>query len=212
MDIYDQIPGYKDAVLAENQQRAAAFIPGIPEVVAGIMVSPLTYEMELRLRAVRSPFFVGGLPNANDIAVFLWAVSEEYQRAIRMRWIVEHASPWLAGLLFDHSRRSFVKRLRRLDYLYALNAIRSYIKDAYADAPSGSSELPITYYSEAAGLFVLLSDKCNMSMGDVMGLPIKVVWQLLRAIERRENPAAIQFNPSDRIRGEWLDQRNSSKN
>ena len=212
MDIYDQIPGYKDAVQAENQQRAAAFISGIPEVVAGIMVAPLTYEMELRLRAVRSPFFIGGLPNANDIAVFLWGVSEDYQRAIRLRGIVEHASPWLAGRLFNRARRAFIKRLRRLDYLTTLNAIRTYINDAYTDAPSGAGERSITYYSEAAGLFVLLSEKCSMSMRDVMELPIKVVWQLLRAIERRENPSAIHFNPSDRIRGEWLNQRNSVKN
>ena len=193
----------------EHFQRSCIFIPCVPESIAGILVSPLTYEMELRLRSIKSPFFCGGVPSPADVAIFFWAVSEEYQRSLRVRWAVEHVSPWVATVLFNRTRRAFVRRLRKLDYLVAVKGIYRYINEAYSDSPSGGKSDSVSYYSEAAGLVILLADKCSMSRQEVMNLPIKIIWQLLRAIERKENPEAIQFNPSDKIRGEWLKQKNA---
>ena len=69
--IYDQIPGYREAVARETVGRDAAYL-GLARKVAGVALRPLTLRDYLRLSAEASPFVAGGKPARDDAAFLLW--------------------------------------------------------------------------------------------------------------------------------------------
>ena len=188
------IPGFREAVERENAIRDAAFLD-IPETICGIEVLPMTPRHFLLLDGIGSPFVVGGLPTAEAIAQFIWVVSPEF-RVIR---------GWRDRL----AQYRFVKRCRKINWVDAVKAIDQYINDAFQDSPgakSGTSNLHD--WSWVAALVDQIASTYHWSEVDILSIPVKRLFQYSRIVRRRDDPKAIFFNPRDRVRGEWLRERN----
>jgi hypothetical protein len=191
-DLRDIIPGYREALEREENQRAAAFL-GVTELICGVEVQPLTLIHLCRLQCVGSPFIVGGVPAPADIALFLWAVSPAYHPKARFR------------------RWFFVRGLRDIEYEAAVTAINSYINAAFEDAPGSSKQgFSPSYWSGFASMIAVLSAEFGWSEAEILNMPLKRFWQYQRVIKARNNPKAVFSNrASERVRGEWLDSINN---
>jgi len=193
VDLFEQIPGYREAVDAEAFQRDLAFAE-VPEDVAGVTVGPLNWLRFVRLAVIGSPLVCGGRVTPADMAAALWLLSPGYRADSRWhRW-------------------RFLRGIRRRKFLAVAAALERYMESALADAPGGRSEFtgPRAYSSVAAQIDLFASEY-GWPAAEIMRLPFKQLFQLSRCIEARHGRNTF-FNPSDRVRGEWLRQINEGKN
>lgn len=191
-NLFDLIPGYREAVEREDADRREAFVQA-PEMVCGIDAAPLTLERVALLESVGSPFMVGGVPEPGDVALFLWVISPGYR-------------PGDA-----RARDRFIRRCRRLPYAQACVEIESYVSAAFADAPAGRAgeHRPVAYW--AAAVVDALASEYGWVDDAILRLPLRRLWQYWRCARRRHDPKAIFIDRSDKVRGEWLRQRNDAR-
>lgn len=191
MSLTDQIPGLREAVEKEQFIRDTAFLD-IPEQICGIDVKPLTLRHVLALSLVGSPFMVGGNPSPVDCAQFLWCVSTSWSPHSRWR------------------RKLFIRRCRRLKFSTLAKSIEEFVDEAFQDSPAttdcGDRQ---SFYSFAASIVDTFASEYGWPAHYIIDMPAKQLFQLMSVIRKRKNPAAILFNPSEKVRGRWLDQINS---
>ena len=182
--LFQIIPGLRDAVEQETTVREAAFL-SVTETVCGFECLPFTPLHYSMLDCSGSPFVHGGVPMAEDVAVFLWCVSPGFDPSARLR------------------RWHFTRRTRGLDYETAVMAIRAYIDDAFADAPGTKGGHTPSYYSGTAAMVDLLAGQYGWPERDILRLPFKRVFQYARCIRARFEERPIFFNRSDKVIADW---------
>lgn len=193
MSLLDEIPGYREAVEAECRFREGAFLR-IPEFVCGIQVEPLT----LRHIALFSQFSIEPEPSAEAMEVFLWTVAaNKNRRFARLRHTARCA--WLC--------------MRHTPGLVAA-AAQAWLAESFADSPGSTSEQvaanPTSWLSQHVDLFAA---EYGWSIEQALDLPVKVALQLERDIRRRNSThKPMFFNPSDRVRTEWLEEKQHARN
>lgn len=180
MTLTDQIPGLREAIEAEQHIRDTSFLP-LPESVCGFDVKPLTLRHVLMLGAVGSPFIRGGNPLPSDIGAFLILVGD-----------------WQG-----FKRWSNLRKLARVDFVSAIESVDSYVKESFQDSPPGTESTGVSYYSFAASIVDVFGKEYGWREADILDTPLKRVFQYLKAISRR-NGETVFFNPSDKVRGDWL--------
>ncbi|PAW76819.1 MAG: hypothetical protein B9S32_13860 [Verrucomicrobia bacterium Tous-C9LFEB] len=195
MNLLD-IPGYREALEAEADSRAAAFL-AIPYFICGVEIHVLTPRLELILDQARSPFFHGGSIRPEHIAQFLWILSPRFSRDPK-------------------ARARFVKKVcAPLPYQPAVDAINAYLVDMYADAPPAPVERPgcfrPSYWSIAADLVDNFATEYGWTVDISLNLSYPIIWQLVNRQRWRCNPDAIFINPSDKVRRLGLPEQNQKK-
>lgn len=207
------IPGLREAIERETEKREFDFL-GAPELLCGIEVMPLSIRRLLRLQAVNSPFLYNADLKAGpvDVALFFWSLSPNYERALVVRQWCELASFALGRAVFNGIRHRFIRRLSMLHLGEATAACRQYVADAFEDAPGASDERGPTYYGWPAGYVGLLATEYGWTEDETIDLPLRRLWQHVRRLMRRNDPAVALFNPSDKVRGAWLREQNSKGN
>mgnify|MGYP006919680930 CR=1 FL=1 len=188
---WNSIPGFRDAVERESGRRDAAFLD-INETVGGMSILPLTPERFLILDGISSPFVCGGTPAPEDVALLLWVCSEEFSPTDRK------------------VRGRFIKSCRKVKFTQACKDAEKYIQDAFADAPGGGSGGQ-SYLSWCASMVDIVASEYHWSERDIIKTPLKRLFQYIRAITMRNNPKAIFFNESERIRSAWLAEKNKQR-
>ena len=194
-DIRDELgPEYKAALDREALTRSAAFL-GVTELIGGVEVQPLTLLHLCRLECVGSPFVKGGVPMPEDVALFLWAVSKEYDpKAWFKRW-------------------RFCRRVSKLSYAVMVANIREYLDEAFLDAPEGRGNgFTAPYWSSYAGIVANIAAEFGWSESEIVNMPLKRVWQYDRiAAKWNSSKADIRNKHSERVRRECLDRINNSR-
>lgn len=194
MNLYEIIPGYRDAVEREQSGRDAAFAVET-ETLFGVEVLPLTARHFLLLDGCDSAFVTGGLPLHSDVARVLWILQPNFKPGD------------------TRARDKFLKRIRKLlktpfGYSLAVAEIRAFIDDAFADSPaSGGGDSP-GYVSWIAHYVDLLAHEYHWTEREILNLPMKRIFQYVRMIQKRYNVRALFINASDRVRTEWLREQN----
>lgn len=183
--LFEQIPGLREAVEREQFQRVAAFLP-LPEFIGPVRVSPLTLNHLNHLEAIGSPFVHGGTPGPLDVARLLWILSPHFGKNRLCRW-------W------------FMRRLGRLQYGELLTAIDSYFEEAFVESPGGAAAHGPQYLALSAAVVDLIASEYGWSDQDILNLPLKRLFAYYRAASRRHDPHTPLFNPSDKLRGQWLE-------
>ena len=192
----DQIPGYREAVDREQSVRAIAFL-GVTDQVAGIPVRSVTVRDWIALDFVGSPFVAGGRPDIADTALLLWRLSPSYRPGSR----------WRRWLHTRQVRRAVTKR----GDMAVILAARDYILDTFQDSPGGSgNSLSVPSVHWAIYLIGVLARSYGWSAEETLAMPVSQALQFLRYIELANNPKAVLFNPSDRVRGQWLAEQNKA--
>lgn len=182
------IPGYREAVEREQLTRAAAFLDG-PATYSGIEFSELTLRRLLLLAVSGNPFICGGQVSPGDAGQLLWICSPECTPDPR-------------------KRDKFIRRISRIDSGILLAGIREYLDAMLADLPGGSGQMAAQPTHWAAGVVHAIASAYGWTDECIMDLPVRRLWQYLRCIRRQSDPKAVFANPSDRVRAQWLNERN----
>jgi len=196
-ELYKLIPGLRAAHEKERSDWDAAWL-GINESICGIDVKPFTARHDLILgwNGARSPFLGGPLPtNGPELSIaigtFLWVVSPAYGSS-------------------SSRKLMFLRGVRRLDVKKAVTQIRNYVAAAYADAPGSGDSNDQQFYSWFATAAALFGAEFGWTRDDVIDMPLRQMFQLLKVISRRKNPTCILFKPSDALVGAWLNIQNAA--
>jgi hypothetical protein len=201
------VPGLREAIEREQRVREDAFLLDAPEFICGVEVLPFTLEHLTWLIGTKSPFIVGGLVEPGDAEHFLWAVSPDYRRAIKLRNVL---GPVIGGFAVRFLRTRFVKSLPVLNAEDLVAAIEAYAHDALMDAPRGTGSGP-AYWSVMAGIVGYLAIATGWEERVLMKLPTKRAFQYLKVARKHNNPEAALFNPSDSVTGKWLAEKQAKE-
>lgn len=181
----EAIPGYAEASRKEQESRDLAFCEW-PVPLCGIEAKQFTLTHLLILGNCENAFVSGRVPEPADVAFFLWVVSTDY---------VPNAK----------ERDKFLARIcDRVKFVPACGEIMDYLDAAFADAPAGPAEKGKSYTSFAAVHCDLFASEYGWDDQQTMHKPVARLFQLLRRIQKRHNPRAIQFNRSDRVISDYL--------
>ncbi len=193
MTLFEQIPGLRDAVESERFSRDLAFAE-VPEDICGIPVRPLDWLRFARLSIIGSPFVCGGEVTPGEVAAALWLLSPDHSPSRWRRWL-------------------FMRRIRRIPYLKLCEGLDRYFAEALEDAPGGdATTCAPSYFSGLAAYVDCFAHEYGWPTEQVMRLPRKQLWQLLRCIQSRHGKTTFFNSKSDRVRGDWLRQQNEGKN
>ncbi len=200
-------PGLAEATARENLLRDLAYA-GLPELVCGIELCPLTARHVLRLSLTQSPFFAPppdretllrwlGLECITevDVARFLWACSPRYRPGARVaRW-------------------RFLRSVRRFPLGPACEEIFAFVEESFADKPGGTPANGPSYWSWLASYVFAIARATGWTEAAILDLPLKRGWQYLKLARLENDPKAIFFNPySDRAKSDWLRTVNAEVN
>lgn len=185
--LYQLIPNLQAAVERETAIRNQSFL-GFPEIICGIAVNHLTLRRMLLLEAVGSPFICGGAVTPYHIGAFFVAMADAKGFA---RW-------------------RLLRRVGLLNPAEAIEGIKDFLDESLQDAPPKRNVgETASYYSPAAAVIDVLASEYGWSRDQILDEPTKCLFQYLKAIQKRINPQAIQFNPSGRIICKYLEEQNA---
>lgn len=182
-----KIPGYAEAIAEERIDRAVAFL-GLPELIAGISVEPLTARRVQWLRAVSNPFLAGGNKvNDAQIIQFIWMVHKDFRQG-------------------SDAFAQFAASLEELDTTKAERDIEAYLERAYLDQMPGEAGRP--YYEPAAYIiYMMQGEPFRWTEERAMTTDLRIIYQLLK-VHAHANGKSLINRKSDRIAGDWLDELN----
>ena len=189
------IPGYAKAVAHEGAVRDGSYLSflNINEYICGVPVMPLSILHFLILDGIGNPFIVGGKPSPDRVAQFLWTVSTEFKTGT------------------PGQRDDFIKSISKIDFELAKQQIADYVSDSIMDAPAGAGPVTIPQASFVATLVDAIASEYHWAEKDIVAMPLKRVFQYIKLIQRRNNPSAPVFNPSDKVKADYLKIRNAKK-
>lgn len=186
----DQIPGYLEAVEKETDARDLAFLD-LTTTVCGVELVPMTMLRYARLSGVGSPFLSGGAPDMQDVMLFLWGMSADYSSDVSKRGA-------FMAKVFSTGKAPELEA--------ATVEIMRFIETAFQDAPGSSSTSQgrsPSYTSWIASYVDMIASAYHWTEETILSLPLSRLWQYVRRIEMRLGQRTF-WNPSDKVRGEWL--------
>jgi hypothetical protein len=207
----DDIPRYRDAVEKEQAVRDAAFLP-VCESIAGFDVQPLTLLDYIVLRRIKSPLIADLKTSPEQLAQFLWRLNPDYQptpcRAKKkfMRRCRQFFPPDRRWFL---TKRRWRRKVREQYYNFSatLKAAREFMAETMMDRPAIKSSMvgqdEPEYFSDAASLCALFAREYKWAEEQTLSRPLKRIFQYLNEI-KRHNGSKVLFNPSDRVKADWL--------
>ncbi len=204
VELHRDVPGYDEATRREEELRSLAFL-GLEERIAGLPAAALTLRRLQWLTLVKSPFLASlpadallEKPNvAADIILFLWIVSPQFE----------------AGN--EKAKRKFYKThgaVMKADAKNLIQEILDYVDEAFLDSGYGGAGEQRSYYSTAAALIGFFHKNYGLQIDvwensrlrnffrritgqpNVMDIPLKVAFQLIRVHQRQVNPEATFYN------------------
>lgn len=199
-----QIPGYREAVECEQTARDQAFLDA-PIFLAGVEVEPFTLKRMALLDAIRSPFLYGASARALafDCGMFLWLVSTEYTRAMRVRARISRVSERLARLWIRWRIFRLMLKVRRAQDPRA--EIAAYVERALYDAPKGAAGASGTaYWGVMANTVGVIAAAFGWTEDSILSMRCERVWQYYKVAKTILNPSTIHFNPSDKLKSKFL--------
>lgn len=196
MSLADEIPGLRDAIAKENFVREVPFL-GVTERIAGFEVVQMTLEQFLLLRLIKSPFIVGGRISRTKLVQFLWFLSPHYSPRSRFRKTI-HGFLCSCRLGSDEG------------FAGAIMEAMEYIDDTLQDWPSSAEGAEtVQYFSDPAAIVGQFGREYGWPPQVTLKTPLKIILQLVKEI-RAAHGEKLLFNPSDRVKSDWLKRINAN--
>ena len=176
-----------DAVAREKSLRDAAWLD-LPARICGMEFRQMTVRHYLVLDGVDSPFVRGGIPTPEQLAQFLWIVSPSFTPD-------------------EGEALRFTKEIGKLPFTQAVQESLAYVEQTFLDAPQGAKrdDGSPDYFSWLSSIVDALGSEYGWKPFEIMEMPLRQVFQLLRVIRRRHDPKAVLFNNlSDRAKLDWV--------
>lgn len=186
----DTLTDHAAAVASERYHRAQAML-GLPELIAGIQVEPLTYERLEWLNVAGNPFVCDGNCDLSKVMEFIWLVSPDWKLEPG-----EQKPLWTA----------FLARNVALNVEDAREGIDEYIDRAFLDC-TGIAGGP-SFYAQTAGAYQALNSSYpggGWTLDAVRKTPLRIALQLIKAADRDRGCVVYNLRSSPLI-GKLLDE------
>lgn len=195
---YSTIPGYLEAVHAEQVLRSFAFLP-LTEFIGPFEVIQINLRRWGLLRLMGNPLIVGGTPSPAQLSQFLWVLSPKFNPKARGRW--RH------NMRFWH----FTRKPRSDAMLIGM--ARKYLADAFHDFEGKAKGLGYikSYFSDESYFVALLGRYTNCTADETLDMPIRRLLQYTKAIRFLNDPKCLIGNPSEKLISDWLEDRSGNK-
>ncbi len=177
---------HEEALASERKDRAVAVL-GLPELIAGIQVEPLTPRRLEWLRAMGNPFICGGEASIPAVTQFLWIISKGFVICDDVK-----RDAFLASIIVGY------------DLVEIREGIEAYLDRAYLDAPEGPNDGP-SFFAPSIGIYRAI----NKAYGDewtferVMETPLRILFQLTKCDDKASGCSVINRR-SYKVQGKWL--------
>lgn len=201
-DIFDQLPGYKEAVERERESRDFVLM-GLPYGICGVDIRVLTLGDLLALMAMRHSYIAGGFIRRTDVATFLWFLSPRYVQP-------DSARGWFYNHKVKRARARFIRMVRKLDFSKARHEIHEYLDLCFLDAPGsdGVGRAPTTSWLATATH--VIASRYGWTRSEIRSIPLPEFYQLLRKITTADDSTTLLFNRwSDPIKDQFLNDLNA---
>ena len=213
---YKDIEGYAEAVEKQDLVRDVAFL-GVPEIICGISVAPMTFRHLLWLQMIESPLIGAGEP---DVTTLHLAIAGFFKTLAPLD------KPSFMLTQFDLKQRkelkSFMRQVGKLKAPEALKSIREFVSETFMDAPGGGEDKTESYFSIGAALTHRLAKNYPLNANPyiypgALDVPLKAGFQLLKLIKADDCAEAgkkpVLFNGlSDAAKSRWLESENKGLN
>lgn len=159
------LDAHAEALASERKDRAVAML-GLPELIAGVQVEPLTPRRLEWLRAMGNPFVCGGDCPIGAIPDFLWYVTKDFEFGN------------------EEKRKAFLAAILNLDVDEAREGIDEYLDRAFLDAGPGREG--VSFYGSTAALYCALNTAypgAGWHLDRVLDTPLRVLYQLIKAAD-----------------------------
>lgn len=192
-NLYDIIPGLREAVEKENLLRDASFVTDY-DLIGGYKVHSLTPRLVAVLQLMKCPLICGGKIELTDILKFLWVIK-----------VKEHGNTDAERNVF----RDELIKTKSPDTL--MQDITDYLNVAYMDFGGGSGDNSdrTSYVSSMANVVDFLASEYGWQECDILDMPYRRISQYIKAISIRNNPSRPKFNPSDKVKSDFLNRISS---
>ena len=153
-----------------------------------------------------------------DVIAFIWILSTNYgpnrthernMLAKRFRQFTNPPLPWFkTKSAMKRWKDKSDKAIDRAGKL--MEAIRNYLNEVLMDIPprNDTNQNQPEYYCDCVFYCTTFAREYGWSERDVMQMPMKRIFQYLKALRRYNQPDKPLFNPSDRIISDWLAEKN----
>lgn len=202
-------PGEYAAAVAHEQLVRTVAYHDVIENIAGFPAVPLTLRLYSQLRLAGSPYLPPfRTPDVAETIVFLWAVSPG--RAARPRRTIPASHLKKCRHLINPPRPIFrLEKWRRecfaCDIAHAkiIHAAREYMDEAMLDRPPGGPATGPDYYCDECATVAALAREYHWSETAILDLPLKRLFQYLKAIREhhylKAGQAPVLYNRSDDV-------------
>lgn len=175
---------YDDAIRLEEMIRGSAFITNT-EYIEGIHVYSLTPRLMEVLRLHENAMVTKGKElTQTSILSFLWIVKVKEPNELQEDFAA-HV-------------------IKKKDLHKVVESINDYLDMSFMDIPPSDGEQGIPYWSATASLVDRFATEYGWTMNEIINMPYKIIWQLMRIIVRRqETKLPLGNKESDKVSGEY---------
>ena len=178
----NEIPGYQEAVKRENDLRDAAFLD-LKTDICGLKIRQMAPRDLLILDGLENPVTAFRVPTAEQLAFFLWLLSEDYSESKIKRFI-------------------FGRIVRKLPFEKAVLSSWKFVSDTFQDSPARSGGRSTPYAGWCAHLVDTIASQYGWPEEMVLQVPFKRLFQFTKVIRSRLDTEYSPHNPSDKIKRE----------
>ena len=194
-----EIPGLNDAMAKARAKQSLVrenSMLGLTYNLSGCMVRTMTVTDYVLLDRIGSPFLRRVEPTLEDLAVFLWIMSPQFNKwTSKEGWhryfpTLECVAAYLHGRKI---RRKFGKKIPDTSEELVVEVF-GYIETMFMDSPpsvSGGQESCLSYL---CSWFDAVQSTYHFPSGQVWSMALPELFQRLQAIRQRNNPNTPQFN------------------
>lgn len=188
------IPGFAAAVQNEAtkqfRSRENAWLD-LTHDICGMRIRVMTIRDYVLLDRIESPFLFRIAPTVQDLTMFLWILSPQFQSIQRWPGIVQHIAAFLHAKTV---KRKFGRNVPESSD-EACKAAFKYVDEMFADAPPyvdrNHGESSLCYLTH---WYDIVMSEYTITEKEFWSLQIPKLFQLIAAIARRNNPHMPQFN------------------
>lgn len=161
---------------------------GLPELINGVLVEPLTLRRLSWLVIGRSPFVTGAEVTPDSLIHFVWTVAKDWKLSASAEERKAYAVPFLA-----------------MNESELCEGIEAYMERAFLDSPPSAEG--VSYYAPAAGLYHTLNEYFpggGWTMPAVLDAPLRMLYQLIKCADKHKGATVINRR-SYAVKGRMLD-------
>lgn len=190
-----EIPGLAEALVQAKSNQLVTrenSLLNLSYDLCGIKVRTMTIRDYVLLDRFGSPFISRSEPSMDDLALFLWVLSPQFDKWVNRKWFA-FLRPVAAFFYGRKVRKAFGKNIPDTSEAVVVKCFE-YIDIMFYDSPPAMVNGQESCLSYLTGWFDALQSEYHFSSEQVWAMGLPELFQRLNAIRQRNNPSVPSFN------------------